>query len=120
MSGIESDVISTLANKIGDDVQIKILVKDSNDEYSSNKYKEIFSYKIDKINFMKKPSQPKPVEAPKAVLSDFKPNTTDSSSQLNSIAVPSVSSMASALKSMGNPSTPSLSDILNKADEGHQ
>lgn len=51
MSQIESNVVSALSNGISDDVQIKILVKDNNED-SSNKFKEIFSYKIDKSNFI--------------------------------------------------------------------
>jgi enamine deaminase RidA (YjgF/YER057c/UK114 family) len=62
LNGIKSNVVQALGNSISDDVQIKVLVKDSNDE-SSNKYKEIYSYKIDKFNFMKKPTPEKPVVA---------------------------------------------------------
>ena len=53
LSGVESGVINALSQNINDDVQIKILVKDQDDE-GTNKFKEIYSYSIDKSNFKNK------------------------------------------------------------------
>lgn len=53
VKGIESDVVNSL-DQINDDVQIKILVRDSSDNEDSSKFKEIFSYQIDQSVFKDK------------------------------------------------------------------
>lgn len=52
VKSIESDVIKTL-DPINDDVQIKILVRDSSGQEGEDddKFKEIFSYQIDQRAF---------------------------------------------------------------------
>jgi len=97
MSSIEPQVVQTLGSSISDDVQIKILVKDSSDP-SSNKYKEIYSYLIDKLTFLNKQ------EVVEAKLVDKATPKVQPVEKTPS--VPSVSSLTTAMKQMDTPAQP--------------
>lgn len=76
-------------------------MKDNNDD-NANKYQEIYSYKIDKFNFVNRQLVKQEVTKPKPALIEKTPEPEPATPD-QTMEVPSVNSLATAMKELNKP-----------------